>query len=190
MLPLRRGFFVLYSLVLALLPVLAQAGRVAIGTDMGGQALVKVYETPGTSPIRSFVAYPPSFNGGVRVAVGDVTGDGVPDVITGPGPGVGANVKVFDGVSGAEARSFLAYDPIFTGGVYVASADIDGDGSADIITGTDEGSAGGARVKVFSGTNLSVLADFLPYGVAFNGGVRVATGDVNGDGVPDIITGT
>ncbi len=104
--------------------------------------------------IFSFFAYAPTFAGGVRVASGDVNGDGVPDIITGAGPGGGPHVRVFDGapaVAGSlvELLSFFAYHSSFTGGVFVGAADLNGDGKADIITGA--GSGGGPHVRVFDG---------------------------------------
>ena len=46
------------------------------------------------------------------------------------------------------------------------------------------------RVRVFDAASKALLLDFDPYPdlPAFRGGVRVATGDVNGDCVPDIVT--
>src|SRR5256885_837777 len=76
---------------------------------------------------------PATFMGGVRVAVGDVNGDGTVDVLTAAGPGGGPHAKVYDGKSGTELYSFYAFDPKFTGGVYIAAGDIDGDGKADIV---------------------------------------------------------
>ena len=87
----------------------------------------------------------------------------------------------------SELASFFAYDPAFGGGVTVAAGDVDGDGRADIITGAGPG--GGPHVKVFSGADLSELASFFAYDAAFGGGVNVAAGDVNGDGLADIVTG-
>ncbi len=97
-------------------------------------------------------------------------------------------MKVFDGASGAEALSFFAYDPAFTGGVNVAAADFTGDGVADIATGT--GAGGGPHVKVFDGRTGGVLAGFMAYDQGFTGGVSVTAADVNSDGVADIVTGT
>jgi FG-GAP repeat protein len=69
----------------------------------------------------SFFAYSPAFTGRLRVAAGDVNGDGVADIITAAGPGGGPHVKIFDGVTFAEIGSFFAYAPSFTAGVYVAA---------------------------------------------------------------------
>ncbi len=83
--------------------------------------------------------------------------------------------------------NFFAYDPRFTGGVSVATGDVNNDGFSDLITGAGPG--GGPNVMVFDGQNLSVLANFFAYDVGFAGGVSVAAGDVNGDHLADIITG-
>src|SRR5204863_7714922 len=114
----------------------------------------------------------PNFTGGVRVATGDVNGDGYDDLITAAGAGGGPHVKVFDGKTGALLREFMAYDAAFTGGVYVAAGDVNGDGKADIVTGVGVG--GGPHVKAFSGADGSVLASFMAYDANFLGGVYVA----------------
>src|SRR5262249_10495328 len=111
----------------------------ALGADAGGGPEVKVYAGPTRSLVFDFYAYDPRFPGGVRVAVGDVNGDGIPDIVTAPGPGGGPDVRVFDGRTGAMIRDFMAYDFRFTGGVYVAVGDVNHDGFADIITGAGEG---------------------------------------------------
>jgi hypothetical protein len=157
------------------------------GAGSGAGPHVKVFDGGTGTEIRSFFAYAPTFVGGVRVAAGDVNGDGRADIITATGPGAGPHVKVFDGVSGAEIRSFFAYDANFRGGVFVAAGDFNGDNVADIVTGTDTG--GAPLVKVFNGPNLAALRSFSAYAPGFMGGVRVAVGDVNGDGHDDIITG-
>ena len=163
----------------------------AVGSGPGGAPLVNVYNPDG-SLVLSFDAYDASFRGGVFVAVGDVNGDGVPDIITGAGAGGGPHVKVFDGAALMNGHvtvldSFFAYDATFTGGVRVAAGDVNNDGKADIVTGAGPG--GGPHVKVFSGADLSVVDSFYAFGPTFTGGVSVAAGDVNGDGKADIITG-
>src|SRR5205823_3852648 len=70
---------------------------VAVGADAGGSPTVRVFNAATGAQLAEIMAYPPSFTGGVRVAVGDVNGDGIPDIITVPGPGGGPNVRVFDG---------------------------------------------------------------------------------------------
>src|SRR5262249_12560847 len=105
---------------------------------------------------------------------------------TGADAGGGPHVRVFN-PDGTLRFSYLAYPAGFTGGVRVATADVDGDGIQDIITAAGPG--GGPHVKVFSGADGHLLASFFAYGPSFTGGVFVAAGDVNQDGKADIIVG-
>lgn len=144
------------------------------GAGPGGGPHVKVFSGADGSELSSFFAFDAGFQGGVFVAAGDVDNDGRDDVVTGSGAGGGPHVKVFSGSTGAEIRSFFAYDTAFSGGVRVATGDIDGDGWDDIITGGGPG--GGPQVKVFSGESTSLLNSFFAFNANYEGGVFVAGG--------------
>lgn len=169
----------------------------AVGTDPGAGPEVIIFNGFDNSTSFDFNAYDAAFRGGVRTAVGDVNGDGVNDLVTGPGPGGGPLVEVFNGVDGSLLIAFDAYDQAFQGGVNVAVADVNGDGFADVIVGAGQG--GGPLVKIFSGRALTLglftvpddalLVAFNAYNALFGGGVNVAAGDTNGDGFAEIITG-
>ncbi len=73
---------------------------IATGTDVGAQPLVKVFDALTGQLKYQFLAYDASFHGGVRVAMADLTGDGMPEIITAPGPGMAPQVRVFDGRDG------------------------------------------------------------------------------------------
>ncbi len=155
-----------------------------------GEDNVNVYNALTGDLLATITPYP-GFFGGIRTAVGDVNGDGVLDVITAAGPGAGPHVKVFSGADNfvTELFSFFAFNPNFTSGMFVAAANFNPgeDDNADIVVGADAG--GGSHVIVFNGTDLSVRQSFFAYGTTFGGGVRVGTGDITGDDIPDIITG-
>ncbi len=156
----------------------------AVGSGRGIASQVTVKNSDG-KVIYTLSPYG-AFTGGVRVAVGDVTGDGNDDIVTAAGPGGGPHVKAFDGVTGKEVRSFFAYIPNFSGGVNVAVGDLDGDGTSEIITGA--GAGGGPHVKAFDQAGNEIKS-FFGYGSGFSGGVNVAAGDLDGDGQAEILTG-
>lgn len=163
-----------------------QAPGLLIAPDAGGLPEVRIQPVDPSQRIQAFLPYGGGFPGGVRVASGDVTGDGVDDIITGAGPGAGPHVKVFDGRTGSELRSFFAFPASFSGGVTVAAGDVNGDGSDDIAVVA--GSGGNGHVKVFDGKTGGELASFFAFG-GFTGGVSVDMGDVNNDGIADIVVG-
>src|SRR5262245_8193367 len=73
---------------------LAAAGPYAVGVEDGETGDVVVYDSDGTELYR-VSPYGADFDGGVRVALADVTGDDVPDLVTAPGAGIESLVKVF-----------------------------------------------------------------------------------------------
>ena len=176
---------IITSLILIGIARADAASPIVTGTDTGTPAHVKAFDGLTLAEQASFLPYP-GFTGGVRVAVGDVTGDGRGDFVTGAGAGAPGHVKVFNGQTLGEVHSFFAYDGGFTGGVFVAAGDLTGDGRADIFTGAGSASP---HVKVFNGVTQALERSFLAFAGSTQG-VRVAAGDVNGDGRADVIAGT
>jgi len=72
----------------------------------------------------------------------------------------------------------------FKGGATIASGRFGG--NATIVAAAGPG--GGPHVKVMSSEGV-VIYQFFPYPAAFKGGVDVAAGDIDGDGIDEIITG-
>ena len=161
---------------------------VIAGTGPGAGPHVRAFDGHTGAEVRSFFAFDAGFTGGLFLAAGDVTGDGFDDIVVAAGPGAAPHVKVFSGATGAEVRSFFAYDASYRNGVNLSCGDTNGDGFVEVITGAGEGAA--PHVKVFDGRTGGELRSFFAYGQSFLGGVNVGSGDVNGDGFDDIITGT
>ncbi|MFO0802607.1 MAG: VCBS repeat-containing protein [Gemmataceae bacterium] len=159
-------------------------GAGVVGADAGGGPVVKVFDRAGNRTA-TFFAFDPSFTGGVRVASGDVTGDGIDDIVAATGPGTAARVRVFQGPN----YTLVLDRPVlegFSGGLFVAVGDITGDTIDDIVITPDQG--GGPRVLLLRGGTYDEAASF--FGItddAFRGGARAAIGDLNHDGRADLI---
>ncbi len=158
-------------------------GDIVTGTSSRADH-VKAFDRGTGQLLSSFLAYG-GFTGGVNVGAGNYDGVGGDDIVTGTATGP-AHVKVFNAAQNTLA-SFFAFDGI--GGANVAAGDLDGNGRAELLVGSGLGAP--ATVAVFPGGtgSATAAARFVPF-ANFAGGVRVAVGDANNDGVLDLITGT
>src|SRR5262249_41705044 len=133
------------------------------GPGAGGGPLVRVFDGQTSALVLAFNAYDPGFAAGVHVAGGDTDGTGFANIVTGPGRGGGPLVKIFGGPTGALKLAFNAFDIdiSFPNGAFVAVADVDGDGKADVIAGPGVG--GGPLVNVFSSSTRTLIRAFNAY---------------------------
>lgn len=158
-------------------------GRVAVVSGLGGATLLGL---TGAASGDSF---------GFAVAgVGDVDGDGVPDVLVGAphADGAGPNAGRATVHSGVDGTVLFVLDggPFdLLGRAVAAAGDLDGDGRPDLLVGVPFADAGGfnaGRVLMVSGADGSTLGvqDGAAPGDQLGTWVA-ALGDVDGDGIPD-----
>jgi subtilisin family serine protease len=149
--------------------------EIVTGPGPGSAGRIKIFTADGKLKSQ-FYAYGANFRGGVKVAAGDFDGDGKDEIITAPGSGLNPQIKIFDN-QGHLRSEFNAYDAKFLGGVNIAVGDVDGDGKIEIVTAP--GSGYPPQIKIFSPAG-KVKSQFLAYAQGFHGGVSVAVGNING----------
>jgi len=153
---------------------------------------------PFTGLVRhQFPVFESKFRGGVRVAVGDVDGDGVHEVLVAPGAGRVGEIRVYE-IDGTELVTYRTrpFGAAYRQGVEIAAGDVDGDGVDDIVAAA---SRGPGNVAVFR--SRPAAADpvenrpyraFAAFAASFRGGASVAVADLSSvpDGKGEIIVGS
>lgn len=147
---------------------------------------VFIYQNDG-SLHASFYPYTENYTGGINISIGDLESDGTVEIVTGTEDGGGAHVRVFNADGVLINPGFFAYDEVYRGGVNVTIGDLNGDGWKEIICGA--GTEGGPHVRMFNKDGTLINPGFFAYDPEFRGGVNVAAGDINGDGIDEIVTG-
>jgi hypothetical protein len=146
-------------------------------------------ELPGRFSVTGSTVFGPSTVGlsvSARVAGGDVDGDGFADVTVGTGEGTKPTVEVYSGfaltkkqpVSKAKIASYAVSSTPSGGwtgnGVFVAAADMNGDGACEVAVSFD----GSPIVSVLNGLDGTVISSIdlttLAGGLRYGQGARIA----------------
>jgi hypothetical protein len=173
----------------------ADLARAASQANVSPSQLQATPSSPSTNPI-FFTA--PAYGSGGRdadsVAVGDVNGDGKPDLVVtnqcADNTCVNGSVSVLLGNGDGTFQAAVSYG---SGGQYsfsVAVGDVNGDGKPDLIVANQcvsNNNCANGSVSVLLGNGDGTFKGAVSYG---SGGVyaqSVAVGDVNADGHPDLV---
>ncbi len=116
----------------------------------------------------------------LAVAVADVNGDGIPDIVTANGGDTTLSVLLGNGNGTFQSNLTV---PVGESPDSVAVADVNGDGRPDIVTANLFGSS--VSVLLGNGDGTFQKAQIIPVGSEL---FSVAVADVNGDGRPDILS--
>jgi hypothetical protein len=139
-------------------------GDLFVAAGFGGGPRVALFSgqsiTDGSPQrlIADFLVFEPTVRNGVYLTVGDITGDGRPDLAVGGGPSSGPRVSIFSGAELLQNRfsrfaDFFVGSPSNRGGVRLAIKDIDGDRQADLVATLGEDSSG--QILGYQGRNIT-----------------------------------
>lgn len=128
------------------------------------------------------------------VAVGDVNGDGLPDIVAATSDASGNNGAVYVFLQSASQRGTFAAPVVYPAGAQPQSVkivDVNGDGLPDIVVanlgpGSDGTGIAGVSVLIQDATHPGTF--LAPVSFSTPGqSIDVAVQDLNGDGLPDLV---
>ena len=164
---------------------------VASGPGTGG--LITIFDGKTQAQLFQFSVMD-GFTGGLFVAAADFNRDGFGEVVIVPDSGGGTRVLVYDFSSGqpVQVQSFYALEENLRTGLTVALGDVNGDNTPDIVVVAGPG--GGPRTAFFNGAEVfssdapsRLFNDQYLYDENSRDGFFIALGDVDGDGIADVM---
>lgn len=141
---------------------------------------IRVFDYEGRQTRSSFFAYLENFPVNSQILISDIDDDGYDETLVNS-KGI---ISIYK--NGVKINEFKPYDGLFKGEISFAVADLNDDGTKEIITGAGQG--GGPHVRIFSKEGRLLTGGFFAYDQNFRGGVRVAVMDLDGDGNKEVIT--
>lgn len=158
------------------------ASEIVVAPTSGGGPHVRVFNAEGNL-LGEFFAYAPRFTGGVRLAIGNVSGDALEEILTAAGPGGGPHVRAWN-AAGVPLGGFFSGATSERGGVQVSAGDMNGDGRAEVLTATGTRPARVRVSDIVGRDNMNAIP------ISPTPGTRIAAHDVDSDGRAEVLVFT
>jgi hypothetical protein len=134
---------------------------------------------------------------GIETACGDLDGDGVDEILAAPGPSpaYAPHIRAFERLGRPLPGGDLLAFAHAGYGARIACGDMDGDGLDELAVSPGPGPAYGSTIVLYrydasmpGWGRLSGVPPFLAYGPTVRGGAMPAIGDLDGDGIAELVT--
>lgn len=146
---------------------------------------IKIYTQEGKIKTKDITVFDKNYKKGINVALGDINNDYKEDIIVGTKGGSGT-IKAYNYKGDYLNLSIHPFTTSYKGEINITTGDVNGDGFEEIIAATGEGVR--SQIKIFSNKGELQLIQYSPFAQDYLGGVNLASGDIEGDGIDEIIT--
>lgn len=124
-----------------------------------------------------FYPYGENFKSGFSLMVDDINNDGRMEILTVPKKNAGAHVKMFSLTGRWLTPGFFAFDKKYSSGAVFTAADLNNDGTREIIVGP--GAGYNFPIKIFNSEGQEIMQSFYPFGNKYKDGISLGAGRVN-----------
>ncbi|HYE59619.1 MAG TPA: putative glycoside hydrolase [Candidatus Kapabacteria bacterium] len=153
--------------------IVASGNKVSVWRD-DGQLYTKLYP------------YTASYRGDLQMAVGDTNGDSAVEIYIGPSAGFSGPLKVYSRDGELLKDNWYPFGKTYKGGLSLAIANLEGTERQFLLVGGGKGIA--SKILVFNSVYASVR-QWPVFEPKFRGGISVAAGDVDGNGLDEVVVG-
>lgn len=158
-----------------------ERAEIIVAPDFSFTLPIKIYSLGGRKLVEDWYPFGQNYTGGYSLAVAKTQGK--KQIVIGVGLNVEPRVALFNSDLKLQ-NSWLAFEPIFRGGINVAAGDFDNDGNDEVIVGAGPGKK--PIIKTFSSSGKQ-LSSFMAYSTSDTPGIQVGAVDVDFDGKKDIV---
>lgn len=156
--------------------------EIVVAALTGGGPHVTVHDLAGKI-LGNFMAYNPSFRGGIELGLADIEPNGIKEILAIPRLGK-THVQIFSGKGKRLSPGFYAVEGSYMGGGTVAGADVDGDGDEEILVAPGPGLANEIRIFTRRGMRAGIVRS---YPSVIQGYLSISGSDVDADGQDELV---
>ncbi len=161
--------------------------EIIVSTKSNGDGKLKVFNHQGKF-LKEIPAYDKNYKGEIVISAGNIDGEKKDEIVISFGQGVATSLRIIND-KGKLIGAFYPYGKDYQGGVELKVGNLNGrkDNNKDEIVIVPKAGKQ-AQVKIFDNYG-QVINSFNAYNKNWLGGVNLELGDINNDGVKEVILG-